>query len=191
MKSCITFFLSIAVCLQALGTEISSPNCISLYFDESAEVHCLEDVEFEDLVSMYVVMTNPTEDFIYGFEFGFDVVGEALLLTASYNHPTLLPNSFNNFIVGYPEPMPAFQATVLVWVDLLYQDNNLGPVDFFPHGSIPSSIDPAYPTILLENGELVLGNILTDGSAMAQINGGCNVVANESISFDNLKSLFR
>ena len=99
--------------------------------------------------------------------------------------------SFNNFIIGFNDPIPTSLATILVWIDLLYLDSEQGPVEFFPHGSIPSSIDPAYPTILLENGEIVLGNILTNGSAMAQINGGCNVVAAESMSFDNLKSLFR
>ena len=191
MKFYIGIILSLAMCSSAMGSENGGPNCISMYFDENAEVYCLDGVGFQDVVHMYVILTNPTHDIIYGFEFGFDMMGDALLLSASYHHPIILPGSNNNFIAGFPDPIPTSQATILVWVDLLYLDSDQGLVEFFPHGSIPSSIDPAYPTIMLENGELILGNILTNGSAMAQINGGCNVVSAESKSFDRLKSLFR
>ena len=192
MKFYLGIILSFAMCFPALGIEDSGPNCISLYFDESAEVYCLEGVEYQETVAMYIIFTNPTEENIFGFEFGYDMVGDAVVLSTVINDPSVDPGGeHNNLIIGFPSPHPTTQATLLAWQNLLYLDGSLGPVEFFTHGSTPSSLDSAYPTILFEGGELVLGNLLTNGSVAAKINGGCGVVSSESISFDNLKSLFR
>jgi hypothetical protein len=192
MKLCLILPICFAMCLPAAGSVDGGPNCISLFFDEGAEVNCLEGVEVGELVHMYVVLTNPTHDIIYGFEFGYDVAGEADVFMFGINDPVVWPGGpFNNFIVGFSYPYPTAESTVLAWQQMIYQDSSSGPVEFFPHGSSPSSLDPNYPVLLVENGELIQCNMLTDGSAMAVINGDCNVVPIEVRSFDSLKSLYR
>jgi hypothetical protein len=66
-----------------------------------------------------------------------------------------------------------------------------GPIDFFVHGTTPSSMNPDYPTLLTSDGELVMGGISVVEGPAAQINGGCQVVSTESLSFDSIKSLYR
>jgi hypothetical protein len=97
----------------------------------------------------------------------------------------------DNLIVGLWTPYPTSIATPLVAINLIYMGTDNGPIDFFVHGTTPSSMNPDYPTLLTSDGELVMGGISVVEGPAAQINGGCQVVATENISFDSIKSLYR
>ena len=169
------------------------PNSIGLYFDENADVTCLDGVALHELVTIFIILTRPTEDVIWGFELGYDLVGDALCVHNEINDSGTCPTTDDpgNIIWGFFSPLPTSEATILATQIYLNMDSELGPVTFHLHGSNPSSVDPAYPTLLLPDFELMVTGLSTTGGPSAQINGNCGVVAAERMSFDAVKSLYR
>ena len=103
----------------------------------------------------------------------------------------LMARPTEDVIWGFSSPLPTSEATILATQIYLNMDSELGPVTFHLHGSNPSSVDPAYPTLLLPDFELMVTGLSTTGGPSAQINGNCGVVAAERMSFDAVKSLYR
>ena len=168
-------------------------NIMGLYFDQEADMPCVDGLDYFDHVTMYLILTRPTVDAIFAFEAGFDVVGYVGPLSVTITCPgacCMNMGTWNNIIVGLGL-LPTTEALVLVRFELLYMNEDHAAVQFFLHGTEPSSLDPAYPTILLAGGELMSTGISTSEGPTAQINGECSVVETVKYQFEQVKSLYR
>ncbi len=193
MKKRVVLLLSLFVASSALAIVDNDPNMLGIYFDLNADITCLEDVTPYAQVPAYVILTNPTFEFLGGYEFGFQVEGNAIILSAIMEGQALDVGSAGNHIVGLGEPLLTSEITLLSTLTVLYSDTALAPVLFFLGGTDPSSLDPMLPTILYGEGELMsLGTSSVPGSPCAVINGVCeDVVATDNTTLDSLKSLYR
>jgi hypothetical protein len=193
MKTILMTMIGLLMATGAFAVVDPDPNSIGLYFDENADVMCLDGVVPFELVTMYIILTRPTEDVIWGFELGYDLVGEAVCISNQIHGPagTCPDTPADNIIIGFTGPMPTSEATILATQDYLYMDTQLGPVTFTLHGSTPSSVDPNYPTVLLADSVFLVTGLSTSGGPSAQINGNCGVVSADRTTFDALKSLYR
>ncbi len=191
MKTIYAIILTFFVASSASAVIDSGENSVGLYFDESADVYCVGGIAPNDHVMMYLILANPSFDFLYGWECGIDLAGDAMVLGRQFYTMVCFPGPPNNMIIGYGTPYPTTIATPLVALEIMYMDSDLGPVDFYVHGTTPSSINPDYPAMLTNDGEFIMAGISIIEGPAAQINGDCTVVATENISFDSVKSLYR
>ena len=192
MKKLLLLLVTMLVATSAFAVLDPEPDRMGLYFDLEADVSCLEDVAPFSTHDMHLILTRPTADMIYGFEAGHTMDGQGLILGLTF----AVPNNFwyelpDNIFCGYGAPQPTSLATLLVTFNVMYLDTYLGPLNFTLHGTTPSSMDPAYPTILLSDGVLISTPTSTPYGPTAQFNGGCTVVSTEKVSFDSIKSLYR
>ena len=192
MKKMLVLMLSLMVASSAFAVIDADPDMLGIYFDEAADVSCTSATPYATVVT-YVIMTNPSNATIGGFEFGYDVDGAAQVLSTVFPPNALDVGSAANHIVGLGAPLETTEATILATISVLNMDAAMGPIYFSLHGSNPSSIDPMLPTILFGQGNLMtLGTSTLPGTFSAVINGICeDVVATEETSFDALKSLYR
>lgn len=192
-------FLSCAVLMligpwaaQADGPVDPDANSLGLYFDtEGTQMEAWSD-PFQP-VEMYVVLTRPTFDAIYGLEYGITFDGMFVASVHAVNGGGIIdPPAWDNFILGWLTPMPVSEATWLVHIGGLYIDATQGPVTFRLHGSIPSSLPGNLPVALLADGVLQqLTTPVAPGAVCAQINGEEGIIAIEGAYWGAVKSLYR
>jgi len=165
---------------------------IGAYFDPDAEEDCREDVAFNTQLPVYIVLTRPTFSDLYGFELGLDYGSELIMLGCEFaNEQAMNVGSGDDFIVGFGSPTATREATLLMTLSLLFMGTAGTPVSFTVRGSQPSSLDPHYPTVLLEDSELLSTGLHSDNSPFPYfINGRCSF-EDESRSWDGVKTLYR
>ena len=193
MKKMLVLLISLLVASSAMAVLDGDADMLGIYFDENADVNCLTGVLPYAQLPAYVIMTNPTADFIGGFEYGYTIDGEGMVLLTTLPGNSIDVGQPGNHIVGLGSPMATSEATVLVSMNVMYMSTTMGPLSFTLHGSNPSSINPALPTILYGDGQLMtLGTSTLPGTVNALINGVCEeVVDTEATSLEGLKSLYR
>jgi len=193
MKKMLVLMMSLLVASSAMAVIDADPDMLGIYFDENADVNCLTGITPYSQFPGYVIMTNPSNAFIGGFEYGYTLAGNGMVLSTTLPASSIDVGAAGNHIVGLGAPMATTEATILVTMNVMYMDTTMGPFSFTVHGSNPSSIDPALPTILYGDGDLMsLGTATLPGTVTALINGICEeVVDTNETSFDNLKSLYR
>ncbi len=193
MKKMLVLLLSLLVASSAMAVVDTDDDMMGIYFDETADINCLTDVAPYSQIPTFVIMTNPTNDFIGGFEFGYTVDGDATVLSSTLPENSIDVGGPGNHIVGLGGPLPTSEATVVVSLNVMYMNTAGAPVSFVLHGSNPSSLNPELPTILYGEGQLMsLGTSTLPGTMTALINGVCeDVVDTDETSFGNLKSLYR
>ncbi len=167
-------------------------NMMGFYFDQDADTPIIYDIPAFSVVTMYLTLVNPTFNYLYGFEAGFDMSGEAMALSVIYTNPHVIDiGEMGNHIVGFGEPTPMQAANILSTYTFLYSDADAcDPVEFFMHGTIPSSLDPAYPTVLLEGDELMSMGVSDWYGVTSAFYGDCVVPTTET-SLGSIKSLYR
>lgn len=192
MKS---FFLSLIMVL--IGTSASAiinpgDNVIGPYFNDTADLDCLEGVGMNSQFPIYIILTNPTFGEIYGFELGLDYGSDLILVDNSFtNSEALNVGSGNEFIVGFGSPTYTQEATLLMTISMLFLGTVDSPSLFSIRGSSPSSLDPAYPSVLLADDELQSTSLHSEYRPYNfLINGQCSF-DDEETSWDGVKSLYR
>lgn len=172
----------------AFGSD--DPDMMGFFFDPGAETFCLA-AELNANLTGYIALTHPTMDAIGGFEVGYDLTGSALVLTTTFSNPQSLDvGRPGNHIVGFGAPLACSEVTVLATLSLLYLDPSARPVEITLHGTTPSSLDPALPTVLLTDDSLQsTGVIRPFNTFSATINGSCGEV--DDATWDRVKSLYR
>jgi hypothetical protein len=80
------------------------------------------------------------EHFHYGFSLGIDIVDINLKTSTNYNNPNLIPDSNNELLQIYSNPMPAFHVGILVNMRL----GEYFDLRFIPSFSIAHDIDLWY-----------------------------------------------
>jgi len=195
MKKLILMLMaSLLVASTAFAVVDQDPNMLGIYFDGEADVTCVNGLNPYEQVTAFVCLTNPDFSELFGFEFGYDIVGSALVLDTAFSNPEALDVGANgNHIVGFGSPSPTAMVTPLAALTILYSDTTMAPVSFNITGTNPSSNDLGLPTMLLDGGVLMTTGYSTiDGVSAAVINGVCeDVVATDEVTFDSIKSLYR
>jgi len=194
MKKLIILLTVLLTASFAFAMVDTDPDMMGMYFDEDADLPCLDGVAPYSTHNLYIIITNPSFDLLFGWEAGYDLLGPAQVLSTGFP-PEQLPldvgGNPGNHIVGFGEPMIMGPVNIVAFVAVLYMDTELGPLDFILHGADPGSLPGDLPVVLLADGVLMtLGLSAADG-LVAQINGGCQVVSTENLSFEGIKSLYR
>lgn len=185
---------SLLVASTAFAVVDPDPNMLGIYFDEAADMPCIEGVAPYAQIPTYIILTSPDFDYLYGIEFGYDKSANLTVLSTTWTDPAVTDvGQAGNHIVGFGNPWPTSEATVIATLNVMYLETAGAPAFFSLKGSNPSSIDPMLPTALLYGGMLVtLGTSTLPGEITALINGTCeDVVATESSTLDAVKSLYR
>ncbi len=192
MKKLVVLLMAMLVATSAFAILDEDTNSMGFYFDTEADMPCVDGADAYSNHTMFLVLTNPDFDELYGFEAGYDLVGDAQVLSTTFTNPQALNvGQADNMIVGFGTPTVTSPITTVAAIAVLYMSTEGAPVEFTLHGTTPSSMDPAYPVFLLVDGVLIAGGLSTVDGPSAQINGGCTVVATEEMSFDSVKSLYR
>ncbi len=190
MKTTITLLFALLLATSALAIIDPAPDHMGLYFDTDANVYCQDGVPPYSQVELYLLMTNPTFEAIYGFEAGLSFEGNALVLGTDFANPQALNVGDDmNMIVGFGSPTISEPATLLATITVMNMDTNMDAIFFDLHGSVPSSIDPLYPVVLLADGVLQLIETSGGPGPEAQINFCGSPV--EKASLEQIKSLYR
>ena len=104
MKTLLAIVIALVVASCAFAIVDPDPDSMGLYFDENADVYCVDGVDYLEHEIFYLILTNPTADFLYGWEAGVDLVGEAFFLSINMLHPGgCFPGSPDNIIYGFGE----------------------------------------------------------------------------------------
>ena len=186
----IAALLALLVAGNSLAVIDEDDNVIGLYFDSGADIDCLEAVAGMSQVPCYIVLTNPTFSELHGFELGFDYGSELLYLgTTLAVSDALNVGEGNNIIAGFGSPLSTDEATHLATLNMMYTDTGGNPTTLTLHGSDPTSLDSAYPTVLLADGVL-MSTELHDSQMNYQMNGICGF-EDQVLEWDGVKSLYR
>ncbi len=178
------------------------PDVLGVYFDLTADQNSIEVGENTPF-NVYFVITNPSADFVHGWEFGYEFVSavpdmlvrleERLYYGEDGLGPVNLGTSWDltsgDYIVGLSSPLPGQPATVCMrWQCMLTAPTT---IEIFLGPSGIESINDGMPAYEIGGTILPLG-LSTGGpeTAVATINALAPVGV-ESASFGSVKSLFR
>ena len=193
MKKLIILLMALVMASTAFAIVDPDPDMMGMYFDLDADIPCLEGATPYSTQLLYLTITNPSFDQLMGWEAGYGLVGEGQVLSVIFP-PEQLPLDVGgpgNHIVGFGGPMFMGPVNIVATIAALYLATDSSPLDFFLHGADPGSLPGDLPVVLLPGGVLMtLGLSAADG-LVAQINGACQVVATEQLSFEGIKSLYR
>ncbi|MCP4291129.1 MAG: hypothetical protein GY780_04775 [bacterium] len=193
MSTLMTVF-AMLMALQASAILSPEPDQLGLYFDVQADEVCLQGAGPYSTHNVYLIYTNPTPGAILAVNAGYDLDGNAMVLsTVLPGNPIIIPDP-GNLGGNFNGPESTSEAMVLSVLSVLYMSVDDDQVDFFlgsfgaPHGGTPEvqwADGTWHPT------EMIFPN----GSVMASINaqdcGFLFPVATEECSFGALKSLYR
>ena len=163
---------------------------MGLYFDTDGDTDCLDSVALLSQVPCYIVLTHPTFSELHGFEVGFDYGSELALMGTELAHDQALNvGSAGNLIVGFGSPTYTEEATLLATLNLMYMDPAGQPATITLRGTSPSSLDAAYPSVLLAGGELMSTGI-HQPTFTSHMNGICTWDDREA-GWEQVKVLYR
>ena len=197
MKKLVVLLMAMVVATSAFAIVDDGTSSFGIYFDTEADMPVLEGATPYSTHTAFFHVINPVGDNIYGFELGYDLVGPAQILSTTFLNPQALNvGSPDNMIVGFGTPTETSPITTLATIDILYMSTDGEAVQFFLHGTTPSSVNELYPTILGADSALIQGElnvVAGEGSGgLNFVSGGIDLpIATESMSFDNVKSLYR
>lgn len=198
-----TFLLTIFPFSLAQAVIDPEPDRIGIYFDQNADIsdhHAPELVPF----FAYVIITNPTQSGISGYEFGYKFTTrpdqEPNFLRLVVNLPQGALDSGDSdsvfqgdYVILLAEPLPVNIATVLLtWQFILLE---YFPVDLFLEAGVNSEHGYGFPSYNV--GDEIYGLDISgacgfeaDWIPSAYINSWCPLPV-ESTLFGSVKSLYR
>ncbi len=192
MKKLVFLLMAILIAGSAFAVVDPDPDMLGLYFDETAD-QPVASLDAPGMVTAYLIMTNPSFDATRGFEVG--LTPENLTATAvTFPVNALNVGSNDNMIVGFGNPMPTTEATVVATITYFYM-NPAAPGLVYMHASEPASLDTGTPAALMADYSILpLGTSVPIGDpdypALA-INYPAGIVAVHATTLDNVKSLYR
>ncbi len=191
-KFALTSLLLIVTLGTAMPASSSDNNTVGFYFDTAAESNCLETGPYVT-VPMYLILTNPDIDAIYGYEFGYAASGSYMIQATALMGagPIDVAGGEGNHIVGLSDPLSVRSETVLATLSVFVLDEN--QISFNLHGSVPASVleEPDLPAVLLADDEIISLPLSTNANLPnSRINGKCNPDIEEG-TWDEVKSLYQ
>jgi hypothetical protein len=182
--------VSFLILLTTAASGVSDPrtDVLGLYFDANADLTCRDDGLIAVPFSVYLIYTNPSVDAIRGFEAGFHVTGDFILLSAQWPCGIIwvVDPELDNLYVACAEPIPVGVATPLVRFDLM--SLAAGPIEgTFLMDKASGSVQPGdNPHIILPDDSLMEVN----AGHPAYILYDCGVPV-ESTEWGSIKSNYR
>lgn len=211
MKKLLVLAVVMLMTSSAFAVVDPDPNMMGLFTDTTADTWFLDGVAPFSQTNVYAILTNPTFDYLYGFEFqvSFGGTAAATVLSTTFDNPQALNvGSGTNYIVGFGSPSPCTEATLMLTMNVMFMDaTGAGDVFITLGPSEPSSNELGLPTMLLADGvltpvgystgpadtgsrvEVVSCALVGVGSSTTM--GDVGVVATEPATFDSVKSLYR
>ena len=202
MKPLITILLSLILALPAFATVDPDPDQIGVYFDDNADLHCL-DVPPSTPFWAHVFITRPTSPEVLAVEFSLcEVVepgleGMVFLLSTIWAGggiiitPVVTDWCNDGVSYGFPVSLVPQQENLLL---VSFQYMLLAPMTLeFKLGPHPlPSIADGLPAYLGAGNEIIpLGVSSGDPDLPVASVNGCNVIPVESRSWGGIKANFR
>ena len=189
-------FVLVLACLlfPVVASAVADPNSdrMSIFFDLNADVYEIVTPPYV-VIPVYVILTKPSFDSFFGYEFGYQIEGTYLNagidLLGGVCDPGLEPG---NHIVGLGAPVTTSEATVLATLSIVPMDSN--PIDFTLIGATPNSVpDSDVPAILLACDVIVpiRTSIYYDAPGVCAVINDCCPEAVDKVSWDKIRSLYR
>ncbi len=177
----------------------ADPDGLGFYFDEAGTLTCHTTVAPFESVTGYLILTNLTDTFgVSGWEAQVAAMGAAVAPAWTLTAGLDVDPSADGFQVGIGTDalaLPAAPAVVLAsWTGFI-MNAGTDVVSFIISNVPGSSSFPTSPGYASGSNAGVLIPLQVSsgypyGAPAAQINA-CDVVANEDMSFSNVKNLFR
>ncbi len=191
MKLLIMATLIMTMATSALAFFDPTPDTIGIYLDTEANEVCVEGlVDGDTGFTFYMIITNPSFSTMDGFLAGYHFEGVAGLNSFTLAHVNGSDSGYlGEHLVNYDSPVPMSANTLLMTISATYYDYEYGSALLKLHG-IPLAKNTNVPSVMLGGGSQNL-NVSYDDGVTVRINAGCGPVANENMSFDEVKSLYR
>jgi len=123
LLTCITLFTTASLAIVNPNENVMGP-----YFDTDADLDCLEGVEVNTEIPIYIILTRPTFSEINGFEMGMDYGSNLILIGQEFaNTEALNVGSGDDFIVGFGNPTYTDDATLLMTLSMLHLGTTSSP----------------------------------------------------------------
>jgi len=191
MKKLIFLLMAILVASSAFAIIDPDSDSVGVYFDMTADTMEM-DMAAPGAMTAYLLLTNPSGSEIGGFEAGLTIDGPSTPAVTTFDNPTALNvGTATNMIVGFGTPTPATEVTLLATIDIYYIGGPDDVLSIYLSGSTPSSADPDYPVVVNDGAILITAMPVMAGMPCAGANLPETPVATQSMSFDNVKSLYR
>lgn len=199
MKTVLSLALLLLIASFAAAVTDPSPDVMGVYFDQNAQNVELYQTPFVQF-RVYVILTNPTEPLINGFEFGYDHWARPedrnLVIRLATNFPPglifidpPLDPFEGSYSIALPSPLLATEAVVLLsWDYMLIAEYVV--VHFNLTEATPSSLGNGLPAYWSINGVVPTGFAQTCFGTGARVNEFCPLPV-ETYSFGRVKSLYR
>lgn len=198
MKKLVVLILaSLFVANVAMAVVDPDTNSMGFYFDLTADNYELS-LAAPGSFPAYIILTNPDFDAVYGYEFGFEVVGNMMVMNVINNGtgPIDVGGGVGNHIVGLASPLAATPATLIATVNIFAMDT--GSIAMTLKGATPNSVPGSVTPAVLLAGDVIMAAGLSAGigedglpNVCATVNDPGRVVATDEVSIDAVKALYR
>ena len=188
MKKLLVLVLAMTIASSAFAVVDPDTNSLGFYGDLTADTVEMTATMYSS-VNVYLIMTHPDFVTLHGIEYGYEMVGTAMVGNPGFSVPVVDIGTPGNHIVGFSTPIPTSEATVVSTTSFFLMSDTLS---LTLTGVVPSSIDnPMQAAVVGPNSSLFgLGDSTGFGNVNFLINA-TGVVATENVTFDAVKSLYR
>lgn len=193
MKRLIILSMAILLATSASAIVDPSPNTLGVYMDTTADEFCAPGlVEPLTEFTVYMILTNPNFSGLSGLEVGYRFDGVAEVDMIEFSGPGASDSgSPGNHEISYDSPLMLAEINILATMTVTNYDFEYGPATLIIEGLSFPVPDFDIPVAILEDGTRVgLNRTFPDGATF-RMNADCEPVANESLSFGSVKSLYR
>jgi len=108
MKKVLILPMAMMVATSASAIIDPTPNLMGFYFDDDANYPCIENVAPYEQVAMHLVISSLTSDALYGFEDGYNMDGQGMVLAMEFANPSIIDvgGPGNHIVVSALRPWP-------------------------------------------------------------------------------------
>jgi len=198
MKTVMTILMVALLVGPATAQIDPDPDGMSVYFDTEGYDFCYETSGGYEEVTAYLLLTNPSAEFLYAWE--AHVESDVDAWYSIHWEPVCTSYGWDmdpDFVVGCSPPVPLDGSTVILMTGLITFQGAPSEYAIFTVRGIPGSIsfDPDHPGYAAGPGILVPCNLIHDapGDPVAWINrpDDClDFVANEASTWGTVKRLY-
>ena len=193
MKKLLVILMVSFLATSAFAVVDPDADSIGIYFDTNADVNCADPGLYVGFPA-YIIITNPSQPVIAGYEVQWAAVGTAgQLIVQLFEFPTTTINvgDNNNILAGFDEPIAATEATIVATMTLLMLSAD--PTDFIMGPAEPPSGTDGLPLYQGAEEGVFINLGPSSGSTVlpvAQLFAGCPVAV-ENDTWGGVKSLYR